>query len=104
MEAVVLWEEQRRGNHEHAVRISEFDLESGLNSYHTCDEPDNGIGFILSSNIASPTVAAPSITFGVRVTCAGKGRASAAVAACRVTYKHSQWADCLKHFQFLGVK
>ena len=73
MEAAVLWEEQRRGNHEHAVRISKFtpDLEPGLDSYYACDEPDNGIGFILRSNIATIAVAFP--IFGGRVTFAGKG-------------------------------
>lgn len=75
MEAVI-WEERRRGNHEHAVRLSKFtlDLEPGLDSYHACDESDNGVGFILRSNITTIAVAAfPSITFGGSVTCAGKG-------------------------------
>jgi hypothetical protein len=76
MEAVIFREEQWRGNHEHAVRISKFtpDLEPGLDSYHAGDESDNGAGFILRSNITTIAVAAfSSITFGGRVTCAGKG-------------------------------
>jgi hypothetical protein len=73
METAILWEEQRRGNREYAVRISKFtpDLEPGLDPYHACDEPDNGIGFILRSNTATIAVASP--IFGGRVTFAGKG-------------------------------
>jgi hypothetical protein len=76
MEAVIFWEERGRGNHEHAVRLSKFtlDLEPRLDSYHACGESDNGIGFILRSNIATIAVAAfPGITFDGRVTYAGKG-------------------------------
>jgi hypothetical protein len=74
MEAVILWEERRRDNHEHAVRISKFtpDLEPGLDSYHACDGSVNGVGFFLRSTpIAVATLS--SITFGGRVVCAGKG-------------------------------